>query len=60
MYEKALFENVEHITSMNLIRSRSHQLYVDTVHKKCLTAFDDKRYILPNGYTYAFGHYKIK
>ena len=44
---------------MDLIRSHSHQLYVERVHKKCLTAFDDKRYILPDGSTYAFGHYKI-
>lgn len=59
LYEKALFENTEHIESMDLIRSHSHQLYVETVHKKCLTAFDDKRYILPDGSTYAFSHYKI-
>ena len=44
---------------MDLIRSHSHQLYVERVHKKCLTAFDDKRYILPDGSTYGFGHYKI-
>ena len=59
LYRKALFEIVEYRESMDLIRSHSHQLYVERVHKKCLTAFDDKRYILPDGSTYAFGHYKI-
>lgn len=60
LYEKALFENKEKIESMDLIRSHSHQLFVERVHKKCLSGFDDKRYLLPDSITsYAYGHYKI-
>ena len=60
LYEEALFNNTKHIKSMDLIRSHSHQLYIERVHKSCLTSFDDKRFILPCGSTYAFNHYKIK
>ncbi|CAC5362562.1 unnamed protein product [Mytilus coruscus] len=42
------------------IRSRNHQLYVDTVVKKGLFSFDDKRYWRDSIESYAFGHYKIK
>ena len=45
----------------DLIRSGSHQLYIDTIQKKCLSAFDNKRHILEDGVSsYAYGHYKIK
>ena len=34
LYEEALIRNVQTVVSIDLIRSRSHQLYVETVHKK--------------------------
>ena len=33
LYEEALIRNVQTVVSMDLIRSRSHQLYVETAHK---------------------------
>ena len=45
---------------MDLIRSHVHQLYVETVHKKFLYGYDDKRYLLDDGtQSYASEHYKI-
>ena len=38
-----------------------HELYTIEVSKIGLSCFDDKRYILSDGFTsYAYGHYKIK
>ncbi|CAC5391317.1 unnamed protein product [Mytilus coruscus] len=59
-YKKCLFEEVVTFNSANMIRSRNHQLYVDTVVKKGLCSFDDKRYWRDSIESYAFGHYKIK
>lgn len=47
-YEK-LFENTIHIAQIDLIWSHSYQMYVERVHKSCLTDFDDKRSILQMG-----------
>ena len=33
---------------MNLIRNYKHEIFSETVCKKDLTAFDDKRYIMSN------------
>ena len=62
MYEEALRKKkAETVAPKDLIRSGWHQLYIDTIQKKCLSAFDDKRYILEDGVSsYAYGHYKIK
>ena len=60
LYEKALFENKDRIESMDLIRSHNSKLFVERVHKKCLSGFDDKRYLLPDSVTScAYGHYKV-
>ena len=61
LYEEALFKNKETVLSMDLIRSHSHVLKVETLYKKCLSSFDDKRYLKEDGVSsYAYGHYKIK
>ena len=61
LYEEALFKNKETVSSMYLIRSHSHILNVETLYKKCLSNFDDKRYLKEDGVSsYAYGHYKIK
>ena len=40
---------------------QSHRLLTIQQNKKCLSPFDDKRYILPDGITnYAHGHCEIK
>lgn len=60
LYEEALFKNTETVLSMDLIRSHSHELKVETLYKKCLSGFDDKRYLKQDGVSsYAYGHYKI-
>jgi hypothetical protein len=44
----------------NSIRSKNHTLRTVEVNKACLSAYDDKRYILEDGMsTLAYGHYKI-
>jgi hypothetical protein len=43
------------------ICSKQHSLHTMVVDKVCLSAFDDKRYILNDGIrTLSFGHYSIK
>lgn len=60
-YKTCLFDEQDRMVSMNMIRSRNHQLYTETLNKKALCCFDDKRYVLPNRIdTLAHGHYKIK
>ena len=61
MYKSALFDRTEFLSSMELIRSHSHIIYCETVRKKSLSAFDDKRFLLNNGLSsLAYGHYIIK
>ena len=61
MYEATLFERTEMLAPMDLIRSRSHNLYCEAVRKKTLGSFDDKRYLLDDGLSsLALGHYAIK
>ena len=55
--------NTRKCTRANFLRiaSQNHQLYTTEVDKVCLSAFDDKRYILEDGLTtLAHGHYSIK
>ena len=41
-------------------QSKHHALHTVRVNKVCLSAFDDKRYILEDGITtLAYGHYKL-
>ncbi|XP_065182354.1 uncharacterized protein LOC135813063 [Sycon ciliatum] len=45
---------------MNVLRSRNHHIYGETIRKVALSPFDSKRYILDDGVsTLAYGHYKI-
>ena len=42
------------------IRSYKHILETIEINKKCLSAYDDKRYILPDGaHTLVHGHFSI-
>ena len=47
--------------SMNMFRTDKHQVHAITLVKKSLTAYDDKRWLYPDGiHSYAYGHYAIE
>lgn len=57
------YENVNKIINaeMNVLTSREHKSYGETVTKKALSPFDSKRCLRDGGIlTYAFGHKGIK
>lgn len=59
MYENTLFSGNAVYEEMNMIQSKSHKLHTICMNKKCLSAYDDKRWILACGVnSYAYGHYK--
>ena len=58
-YKDCLFERKEYQHSMMGFRSDKHQVYTQKQTKKSLSPFDDKRYILQDGYTTrAHGHHQ--
>ena len=60
-YRDCLFKQHTTIAHMKQIRSIKHQLYSLALNKIGLSPFDDKRYVLSNGYdTLAHGHYSIE
>lgn len=59
-YKECLDTGKDKYRSMNIIRSRLHQILTLESCKKSLSSNDDKRYILPDGiHTLAHGHYRI-
>ncbi|XP_054260663.1 uncharacterized protein LOC128985297 [Macrosteles quadrilineatus] len=59
-YKTCLFDSVDIYKTMNSIRSEGHNLYSIELHKKSLSAHDDKRFILENGIdTLPWGHFKV-
>lgn len=59
MYKQCLFGESVTMNSMNLNRSKNHELYMDTVVKKGLCSLDDKRFWINKINSYAYGHCKI-
>ena len=60
-YKNCLKTKNEQLRTMNVIRSRGHELYTEQINKVALSSNDDKRIILEDGmHTLAYGHYKIK
>ncbi len=58
-YEKCLFSGESQFRTMNVIRSRKHNVGSERINKKALSSDDDKRVILRDGiHTLAIGHYK--
>lgn len=58
-----VLRHAEQTTSckFRVFRSTNHVVNTVQVTKKCLCAFDDKRYILPDGvHTLAYGHYSLR
>jgi hypothetical protein len=59
-YKNCLFEDENLFITMNLIRSRKHEIYSIHQNKLALSSKDEKRHVLENKInTLAFGHYKI-
>ena len=59
-YKTCLKTGKEQLRKQNIIRSYEHEIYTEEVNKIALSATDDKRYLLNNNDTLAWGHYKIK
>ena len=59
-YKDCLFTRREQLRSMNVIRSRLHEVYTEEINKIALSADDDKRVIQEDGIsTLAYGHYSL-
>ena len=59
-YLRSLKETESTIAIFSTLRSQKQQIKTIELTKKCLSAFDNKRYILNDGITaLAYGHYKI-
>jgi Rho termination factor, N-terminal domain/Recombination endonuclease VII len=60
-YKNVLFEKKQAWITMNILRSKNHEIFGSEVNKIGLSPYDDKRYILHDGiHTLAYGHYKIQ
>ena len=60
-YKRCLFNKKPQMRKMNVIRSRLHDVYTETINKVALSANDDKRIICEDGInTFAYGHYRFK
>ena len=52
-----MFTGKKQLRTMNVIRSRGHEVYTEEVNKIALSANDDKRVIQEDGvHTLAYGH----
>ena len=61
LYRKSLFHDKRFYFEMKSITHKKQKLYTTSINKLSLSNFDDKRYVLGNGYeTLALGHYKSK
>ena len=59
-YKECLFSKKPQMRKMNVIRSRGHEIFSETVNKIALSANDDKRTIMEDKIsTLSYGHYKI-
>lgn len=60
-YKETLLNSTQKKSTMYGLRSDNHIMYCDKINKISLSAFDDKRYWLPDGISsYAYGHYKFR
>ena len=63
-YKRSLFgevkSDIQQIVKFNTIRSYKHDVYSISQTKIGLCSFDDKRYLLDNVNTLAYGNYRIK
>ena len=60
VWKKVLDNEIQTYATFNMIKSEKINVYTIEQTKVALSNFDDKRYILDDGYTtLAHGHYKI-
>ena len=60
LWRKVLNNKVESNANFNIIKSDKLNIYTINQTKVALSNFDDKRYILDDGYsTLVYGHYRI-
>ena len=59
-YLQVLNTSIPQQHSMNIIRSKSHQLYIQMIKKTSLSSFDDKRYAIDHVRTLPYNHYLTK
>jgi hypothetical protein len=61
MYLKTLLDRKCTYADFNTFRSRSHKIESVKLHRVCLSAYDDKRYVLDDGIsTLAYGHISLQ
>ena len=59
-YKRCLFNNVNQMRSMNVLRSHNHEIFAETVNKVALSYSDDKKIICKDGiHTYSYGHFSL-
>ena len=59
-YKRCLFNNVNQMRSMNVLRSRNHEIFAETVNKVALSYNDDKKIICKDGiHTYSYRYNNI-
>ncbi len=59
-FENTLFNRQTTYADFYKITSKNHSITTDLLHKQCLDAFDDKRYLLDDGVTsLSYGHREI-
>ena len=60
-YKSTLLNQTQTDRKMNFIKSTKHNVNTIQVNKICLSAFDNKRYLLDDGISsYAYGHFETK
>ena len=59
-YKRCLFNNVNQMRSMNILRSHNHEIFAETVNKVALSYNNDKKIICKDAiHTYSYGHFSL-
>ena len=60
MYKRTLLQRKCTFAQFVNFRSRAHKIESVNFHRVCLSAYDDKRYVMSDGiHTLAYGHYSL-
>ena len=59
LFRHCLFSKYKVVPTMTQLRSHCHQFTINEIDKVTVSSFDDKRFLLDNGFSsFAYGHYK--